>query len=191
MNDEYLSEGFEGDLPTQPGVKTTASWIVFLTKGIRMLLIVLLACVSSYVCSKTFAEEHAVMKARTDRTDQTVQEMGIAKTPEDQPRRKTVLVLHTLKAKRPWNVLFNRYFVEAMRENNLSFDNVEIEHLDLLQFKDSNYQEIVKKQLEHKYANSAPDIIIITFASTIKFILENDLFPGIPKIFVLPTPSGC
>ncbi len=190
MNDEYLSEGFEGDLPTQPGVKTTASWIVFLTKGIRMLLIVLLACVSSYVCSKTFAEEHAVMKDRTDRTDQTVQEMGIAKTPEDQPRRKTVLVLHTLKAKRPWNVLFNRYFVEAMRENNLSFDNVEIEHLDLLQFKDSNYQEIVKKQLEHKYANSAPDIIIITFASTIKFILENDLFPGIPKIFVLPTPSG-
>ncbi len=190
MNDKYLSEGFEGDLPTQNSVKTTASRIVFLPKGILMPLIVLLACVSSHVCSRTFAAEQAMMNARNDRTDQTVQEMGIAKTPEDQPRRKAVLVLHTLKAKRPWNVLFNRYFVEALREINLSLDRVEIEHLDLLQFKDANYQEIVKKQLEHKYANSAPDIIIITFASTIKFILENDLFPGIPKIFVLPTQSG-
>jgi len=104
-------------------------------------------------------------------------------------RNKTVLVLHTLKVKRPWNVLFNRYFVEALRENDLTLANVEIENLDLLQFKDANYRQIVKKQLKHKYANSTPDIIIITFASTIQFVLENDLFPGIPKIFVLPTPS--
>ena len=104
-------------------------------------------------------------------------------------RNKTVLVLHTLKVKRPWNMLFNRYFVEALRENDLTLANVEIENLDLLQFKDANYRQIVKKQLKHKYANSTPDIIIITFASTIQFVLENDLFPGIPKIFVLPTPS--
>jgi len=190
MNDKYLSEGFEGDLPTQHGVKKTASRIVFLPKGILILLIALLACVCSYECSKTSAEEQAVMNARTDRTDQTVQEKGIAKTPEDQVRRKKVLVVHALKIKRPWNVLFNRYFAEALQEINLSLENIEIESLDLLQFKDANYQEIVKKQLEHKYANSAPDIIIITFASTIEFILENNLFPDIPKIFILPTPSG-
>jgi hypothetical protein len=97
MNDKYLSEGSEGDLPTQPSVKTTASRIVFLPKGILIPLIALLACVSGHVCSKTFAEEHGMMNARTDRTDQTVQEMGIGKAPEDQPRKKKVLVLHTLK----------------------------------------------------------------------------------------------
>ena len=170
--------------------KRHPSRILFLPKGILIPLIALLACVSSNVCSKTFAEEQAVMKAKIDRTDQTVQEMGIAKTPEDKPRKKKVLVLHTLKVKRPWNLLFNRYFMEALEQSSLPPHDFEIENLDLLQFNDSKYHSILKKQLEHKYANAAPDIIIITFASTIKFILENDLFPGIPKIFVLPTQSG-
>jgi len=189
MNDRYGSEGFGCDLPKQPGAKKTASRIVFSLKGILILLMALLTCVSGHV-STTFAEEQAVMAARTDRTDQTAKEMNIAKIPEDQPRKKKVLVLHTLKVKRPWNVLFNRYFIEALRERNLYLDSVDIENLDLLQFKDMSYKEMVKKQLEHKYANSAPDIIIVTFASTIQFILEHDLFPGIPKIFILPTQSG-
>ena len=167
------SEGFEGNLPTQPGVKTTASRIVYLPRGILMLLIVLLACVASHFCSRAFAEEQAMMNAGADRTIHTAQETGINKTPENHPRRKKVLVLHALKIKRPWNVLFNRYFVEAVQEINLTLENIEIESLDLLQFKDANYQAMVKRQLEHKYANSAPDIIIITFASTIEFILES------------------
>ena len=190
MSDKYLSESFEGDLPTKPRVQTTASRTVFLPKRILILLVALIAYVSGYVCTKTFAEEQAMVGAKSVQTDQTVQEMGMAKTPEDRPRRKKVLVLHTLKVKRPWNLLFNRYFIDALRENNLFLGNVEIENLDLLQFKDGNYREIVKKQLEHKYANSAPDIIIITFASTIEFILKHDLFPGIPKIFVLPAQTG-
>ena len=190
MNDKYLSESFEGDLPTKPRVQTTASGTVFLPKGILILLIALIAYVSGYVCSKTFAEEQAMTGAKIARTDQTVQETGMFKTVEDRPHRKKVLVLHTLKVKRPWNLLFNRYFMEALRENNLFLGNVEIENLDLLQFKDGDYQEIVKKQLEYKYAKSPPDIIIITFASTIEFILKHDLFPGIPKIFVLPTQTG-
>ena len=101
MNDKYLSEGFEGDIPTQPIIKATASRIVFLPKGILIFLIALLACVSSYVCSKTFAEDQAMTNPNIDQTDQTVQEMGIAKTPEDQPRKKKVVVLHALKVKRP------------------------------------------------------------------------------------------
>jgi len=84
MNAKYLSEGFKEDLSTQPIVKTTASQIVFLHKGILIPLIVLLACVSSHVCSWTFAAEQAKMKTRTDRTDQPVQEMGVAKMPVDQ-----------------------------------------------------------------------------------------------------------
>ena len=146
-------------------------------------VIILTAGMSSYMSLSFGRQDVAELTGQ-------VKEVDIAKTVKDQPRGKTVLVLHTLKAKRPWNVLFNRYFTEALQENNLTLANLEIENLDLLQFQDSNYQEIVTKQLEHKYADSPPDIIIVTFASTIKFILENDLFPGIPKIFVLPTPSG-
>ena len=55
MSDKYLSEGFEGDLPTQPSTKPTASRIVFLPRGILTILIVLLTCVSSHVCSKAYA----------------------------------------------------------------------------------------------------------------------------------------
>ena len=163
--------------------------MVFLPKSILMLLIALLACLSSHV-PKTFAEKLALMSAGIGRTDQKVQEMGIAKAPEDQPRKKRVLVLHTLKVRRPWNLLFNRYFMEALEQSSLPPHEFEIENLDLLQFNDADYQATVKKQLEHKYGKSAPDIIVITFAETIELILENDLFPGIPKIFVLPTQSG-
>jgi len=170
--------------------KRHPSLIAFLPKGILIPLIAILAFISSTVCSTAFAEEQATTKAKIERTDQTVQEMGVAKTPEDQPSKKKVLVLHTLKVKRPWNLLFNRYFMEALEQSELPPYEFDIENLDLLQFNDANYQEILKKQLEHKYANSASDIIIITFASTIQFVLDHDLFPGIPKIFVLPTQSG-
>ncbi len=61
MKDKYLSKGLEGDLPTQPSTKPTASRIVFLPKCIRILLIVLLVCVSSHICSETFAEEQAMV----------------------------------------------------------------------------------------------------------------------------------
>jgi len=99
MNDKYLSESFEGDLRTKPRVRTAASWAVCLPKGIFILLIALIAYVSGYVCSKTFAEEQAMTGAKSVQTDQTVQEMGMVKTPEDGPRRKKVLVLHTLKVR--------------------------------------------------------------------------------------------
>jgi PAS domain S-box-containing protein len=146
-------------------------------------VIILAAGMSSYI-SSSFGQQAAAEVSRYQ------QELSDSKTQQVYPRIKKVLVLHTLKAKRPWNVLFNRYFTEALQANDLSLANLEIENLDLLQFKDADYQGIMKRQLEHKYANSPPDIIIITFASTIEFILENDLFPDIPKIFVLPTPSG-
>ena len=83
MNDKYLSKDFEGNLSTQTGIRTTASRMVFLPKSILMLLIALLACLSSHV-PKTFAEKLALMSAGIGRTDQKVKEMGVAKMPEDQ-----------------------------------------------------------------------------------------------------------
>jgi hypothetical protein len=61
MNDKYLSEGFEGDIPTKPCVKKTTSRIVFLPKGIPIPLIALLVCISSHVCSKASAEQQAIL----------------------------------------------------------------------------------------------------------------------------------
>ena len=60
MNDKYLSKGFESDLPTHLSVEKPASRIVFLPKGIFILLIVLIANVSSHV-PNIFAEEQAIM----------------------------------------------------------------------------------------------------------------------------------
>ena len=91
MNDKYLSEGFESDIPTRPIIKTTASRIVFLPKGILIFLIALLACVSSYVCSEAFAEDQAMTNPKNDRADKMVQEEDISKTPEDQARKKRCL----------------------------------------------------------------------------------------------------
>jgi signal transduction histidine kinase/DNA-binding NarL/FixJ family response regulator len=159
-------------------------------KVILLLLAALLACVPGHVCSRTLTEEKAATVATVGQADRTAQETGTSAIQEAQPRGKKVLVLHTLKVKRPWNVLFNRYFTEALQESGLSLAILDMENLDLLQFKDADYLEIVKEQLGHKYADSPPDVIIVTFASAIRFILENELFPGIPKIFVLPTPSG-
>ena len=66
MNDKYLSEGLESDIPTRPIIKTTVSRIVFLPKGILIFLIALLACVSSYVCSEAFAEDQAMVDTKID-----------------------------------------------------------------------------------------------------------------------------
>jgi PAS domain S-box-containing protein len=84
-------------------METTASRIAFFPKGMIMSLIAVLACVSANVCSSAFAEEQAMMNANIDRSDRTVQVMAIAAAPEDPPHKRTVLVQHTLKAKRPLN----------------------------------------------------------------------------------------
>lgn len=123
---------------------------------------------------------------------QSNQETTGALEQEKQPHegRPKVLVLHTLKSKRPWNLLFNRYFMDALKDINFTLENINIEHLDLLEFQATQYQKSVAQQLLHKYEDSQPDLIIITFASAIKLVDELDLFPGVPKILVLPTSTG-
>jgi len=114
---------------------------------VPLLAVILLAAGMSSYISLSFGQQAAEVSRYQ-------QELGDSKAQQVTPRIKKILVLHTLKAKRPWNVLFNRYFTDALQANDLSLANIEIEHLDLLQFKDVNYQEIVKKELKHKYASS-------------------------------------
>ena len=102
---------------------------------------------------------------------------------------KTILVLHTFEAKIPWVLLFNRYLKEELQQSDLPPYEVNIENLDLVQFNDDAYKQILKRKLEYQYANSDPDIVIITFPAAIEFVLENDLFRHVPKIFVLPSKA--
>ena len=82
-------------------------------------LIVGIACVSGDICPDAAAQKQFMTNARIGRTDRTVHETGVAIASEDRPRKKTVLVLHTLKVKRPWNLLFNRYSMEALEQSDL------------------------------------------------------------------------
>jgi signal transduction histidine kinase/CheY-like chemotaxis protein len=159
----------------------------------RRRLLLLIGILLSYVfclVGSVSAEGKPTTTIGLEQSSQTAKDGGGQGMPAELSGRQKVLVLHTLKAKRPWNVLFNRYFMDALQDVNFSLENVEIEHLDLLEFHDASYQELVKRQLLHKYQDINPDLIIVTFASTIKFVHEHGLFPGVPKIFVLPTPSG-
>jgi len=106
------------------------------------------------------------------------------------PGKPIILVLHTLKAKQPWTLLFNRYLAEELEQSTLTSYKLEIECLDLLEFNNKDHKEILKKLLHHKYEKLAPDIVIVTFDQALRFVQENNLFSDAPKIIVLPSRSG-
>ncbi len=103
---------------------------------------------------------------------------------------KTILVLHTLKGKRPWNLLFNKYLTESLKQSNLGPYKLEIENLDMVEFNDAYHKKTLKSMLEHKYSNPSPDIIIISFSIAHKFVVENNLFPDVPKIIISVVEGG-
>ncbi|MBI9069669.1 MAG: PAS domain S-box protein [Salinivirgaceae bacterium] len=101
-----------------------------------------------------------------------------------------VLILHSLKEKRPWNLMYNMCFRDAAKNNkNLDVD-IFIENLDLLEHNDEEYKDIVKKMLQIKYKNDFPDILVITQPTAVKFIYDRNLFSNIPKILILPSKQG-
>jgi len=104
--------------------------------------------------------------------------------------KPTILVLHSLKAKQPWTLLFNRYFAETLEHSKVSDYKLEIECLDLLEFSDQEHKEILKKLLDHKYGKLKPDILVVTFDPAVQFVTESNLFPDASKIVVLPSESA-
>jgi hypothetical protein len=103
--------------------------------------------------------------------------------------KPTILVLHSLKAKQPWTLLFNRYFSEALENSKLPSYKLEIECLDLLEFSDQEHKEILKKLLDHRYGEVTTDILVVTFDPAVHFVEETNLFPDAPRIVVLPSES--
>ena len=104
-----------------------------------------------------------------------------------QPAKPIILVLHSLKAKQPWTILFNRYFAERLENSSLASYKLEIESLDLLEFNGREHQDILKKILYLRYGRLTPDILVVTFDPAMQFVGENNLFPDAPRVVVLPS----
>lgn len=103
------------------------------------------------------------------------------------PKRKEILVLHSVEEARPWNTTYNRSFKDALKKDSTINANVSIENLDFIRNNTTDYKDIIEKTIHLKYHNNPPDILVITQNEAIKFVFERNLFPEIPKILVYIT----
>lgn len=103
---------------------------------------------------------------------------------------KKVLVLHSMKMKRPWNLMFNNEFASHLNKSKYAVYDVETENLDLLQTRDDEYKDILEKQLRFKYDSTDIDYIVLTLNGAAQFVFERNLFPEIPKVVVSPVIPG-
>jgi hypothetical protein len=99
---------------------------------------------------------------------------------------KTILVLHTFKAKNPWVTLFNKYLMDALEESVLTSYHVEFKTLDLSDFSVDIYNNSIDRSLINNDAKFTPDVLILTYPAAIQFIYERKMFPDVPRILILP-----
>lgn len=100
------------------------------------------------------------------------------------PKRKKILVLHSVEEARPWNKTYNRSFRDALKKDSTINANVSIENLDFIRNNTADYKDLIEKTIHLKYHNNPPDILVITQSEAIKFVFERNIFPEIPKILV-------
>ena len=101
---------------------------------------------------------------------------------------KKILVLLSLEANRPIQVLFSSTFRQEMNRRSSHPYEVNYENLDLARFRDKTYKDNLKEIIDQKYSVHQPDIIIIFLLHAAGFVAEYNLFPGIPKIYITPRP---
>jgi PAS domain S-box-containing protein len=99
---------------------------------------------------------------------------------------KKILVLLSLEANRPIQVLFSSTFRQEMNRRSSHPYEVNYENLDLARFRDKTYKDNLKEIIDQKYSVHQPDIIIIFLLHAAGFVAEYNLFPGIPKIYITP-----
>ena len=105
-------------------------------------------------------------------------------------KKPIILVLHSLKARQPWTLLFNRYLAEKLEHSKLSSYKLEIECLDLLEFNTKEHKAILKELLYHRYGKLTPDILLVTFDPAVHFVEMANLFPEASRVVVLPSESA-
>lgn len=102
------------------------------------------------------------------------------------PLGKKILVLFSLEANRPIQVLFSSSFRKEMNRRSFYPHDVNYENLDLARFRDKDFKNNLKKLLDKKYSIYPPDVVIVYLPHAARFVTEYKLFPGIPKIYITP-----
>jgi PAS domain S-box-containing protein len=108
---------------------------------------------------------------------------------ESHQHPKKILVLHQFKSRQGWTKLFNRYLLEALIREKVPSWELRSEYLDLLEFNDEAYKDMLEKQLLYKYTLSPPDIVVLELDAALQFVLERNLFPDTPKIAAITSRS--
>jgi hypothetical protein len=98
---------------------------------------------------------------------------------------KKVLVLASYKATAPVAHLWNRGIQSVLESENSSPIDIKIEYLDLNNFNDDRYLQLLRDQLRHKFLKFKPDLVMPIYNMALGFVLKHreDLFSGIPVVF--------
>ncbi len=107
---------------------------------------------------------------------------------QELPQKKNILVLHGLLQTGRWNNQFDTTFYTEMTNNPDLNVSIIYDYLGLEYYTDDTFHQKVISQLRDKTGVSPVDIVIGVLPRSNKFLLlyGQDLFPGIPKIFVIP-----
>jgi PAS domain S-box-containing protein len=81
--------------------------------------------------------------------------------------------------------LWNRGIQSVFESENSSPIDIKIEYLDLNNFNDDRYLQLLRDQLRHKFLKFKPDLVMPIYNRALGFVLKHreDLFPGIPIVF--------
>ena len=98
---------------------------------------------------------------------------------------KNVLVLASYKSTAPVAYQWNRGIQSVFESENSSPIDIKIEYLDLNNFNDDRYLQLLRDQLRHKFLKFKPDLVMPIYNRALGFVLKHreDLFPGIPIVF--------
>ncbi len=105
--------------------------------------------------------------------------------------RKSVLVLATYNATAPVASLWNRGMETVFKSEKSGSIDFNIEYLDLINFNDEGYKQLLSDNLRHKLLKYKPDLVIPIYYRALEFVFEgrDDLFAGIPVVFAGVEPE--
>ena len=104
---------------------------------------------------------------------------------------RSVLVLASYKATAPVASLWNRGMETVFNSQKSGSIDFNIEYLDLINFNDESYKQLLCDNLRHKLLKYKPDIVMPIYNRALEFVFEyrDDLFAGIPVVFAGVEPE--